>query len=156
MKKSLITTTLAISAIAFAFAEDGGVRPQMGKILAPKRDGGMMATTSRPGMPPHPMMTTGSSTVDLQVKALREEMEMKIKAIQDEYEAKIKAIAPDMRPMIVRPDGSTTTVPEARHEENSERQNMMQPNQGASAQQPRPFSGLGNFFRGLLGMKSEQ
>ena len=98
MNKLFITTAIAFSALSFASAQDVSVTASA------------QATAARP------VMTTGDASIDAQVKALRQEMEVKIKALQAEYEVKIKAIVGNMKPMIVKPDGSTTTVKEVRKE----------------------------------------
>lgn len=159
MKKTLITGAIALSAVAFAFAEDGAQRQMAPRPMQGKAVAGVAATGTRP----MPQVTTGSSTVDMQIKALRQEMEAKIKAIQDEYNTKIKALIGDNRAMLVMPNGATTTVPEGRHEINQERKDaqreMRQENRGGEvegATSSRPFSGIGNFFRGLFGIGGDQ
>jgi Spy/CpxP family protein refolding chaperone len=141
MKKTLITTALALSAVSFAFAQDAG-------------------TTTPPALPP--AVTTGSSTIDAQIKALRIEMEAKIKAIRDEYQAKLKAIVGNRRTQM-----ATTTNPvrkevkEVRKEIKEERKEYMEirkeqrvegASTTASSTSPREANQrFMNFFRSFLG-----
>ncbi len=149
MKKILTTTAIAFSALSFASAQDVSV------------------TATAQATPARPAMTTGDASIDAQVKALRQEMEVKIKALQAEYEVKIKAIVGNMKPMIVRPDGSTTTVREVRKEikedrkeyredrkENKEERKEMRVEGSATGTLETPrFENqkLMNFFRNLFG-----
>lgn len=93
MKKYVITTAIALTAISGVFAEG-----QEGKR--------MMATSSRPAMVKpvikgemmgQPTITTGDAATDAQIKVLQTEMEAKIKAISDEYQAKIKVLIGDKK-----------------------------------------------------------
>ena len=95
MKKTL--TTLAITLAVFGVASAEEVKPV--KAVAPMKRPEGMATGTRP-MPVSamPKTTTGSSTLDAQVQALRDEMEGKIKTIRDEYEIKIKALIGNVKP----------------------------------------------------------
>lgn len=147
MKKILITTTLALSTLAFASAQEVSVTASA------------QATAARPAMA-MPVMTTGDASIDAQVKALRQEMEIKMKALQAEYEVKIKAIVGNMKPMIVKPDGSTTTVKEVRKDIKEERKEYMEERKDVRAeasatgtvQTPRfENQKLMNFFRNLFG-----
>ncbi len=70
MKKILLTSAIALSAVSFSYAQD--------------------ASTTPPALPP--AVTVGDAKVDNQIRALRMEMEAKIKAIRDEYQQKLKAI----------------------------------------------------------------
>lgn len=109
MKKHIISTGIAISALSFAFAQ------------------GASATAPVPlGAALPPMITTGDTVTDAQVKALYKEMEAKIKALRDEYQAKVKTIVGDKKPVIIRPDGSTTTPKEVKKEMKEERKDMRQ------------------------------
>lgn len=72
MKKTLITTAIALSALSFAFAQDAG-------------------TTTMPAALP-PMVATGDQKIDEKIRALHKEMEGKIKAIRDEYQKKVRAL----------------------------------------------------------------
>lgn len=156
MKKTLITGAIALSALSFAFAEDGAERQMAPRPMQGKAAAGIAASGTRP----MPQVTTGSSTVDMQIKALRQEMEAKIKAIQDEYNTKIKALIGDNRAMLVMPNGATTTVPDGRHEINdtrreqkdAEREVRQREREDERATSSQPFSGLGNFFRGFFGL----
>lgn len=153
MKKLLITTAIAFSAIAMASADD--------------------STTTKP-MAPRPMppvMTTGDATVDAQIKALRLEMETKIRAIQTEYDAKIKLAIGDRKPVIAHPDGSTTTPKDMKHDVQQEIKDVkkgmqdmqhtmmkdMHPNNGTTthATSTRRFSDLFNLFKGYFGASVE-
>jgi hypothetical protein len=104
MKKFLITTALGLSALSLIHAQE----------------------TTAEAMPQAlpPMVTTGDTTVDQQIRTLHKEMEAKIKALRDEYQTKIKAIVGEKKPVIVRPDGSTTTPKEARKEIKEVRQEL--------------------------------
>ncbi len=103
MKKLFILTAVTFSALSFAYAQDApAVRPTIVK----------------------PMITTGDTALDAQVKALRAEMEVKIKELRAEYEAKIKVILGDKKPMIVKPNGATTTMKEIRKEIKEERKEI--------------------------------
>lgn len=59
-------------------------------------------TTSNEQMPAAlpPVMTTGSSTIDAQIKALRQSYESQIKTLREEYASKLKAIVGDKKPMM--------------------------------------------------------
>ncbi len=142
MKKIFTTTIIAFSALSFASAQDVSVTASA------------QATAARP------VTVTGDTSIDAQVKALRQEMEVKIRAIQAEYEVKIKAIVGNMKPMIVRPDGSTTTVKEVRKEIKEERKEYMEERREArvegsatgTVETPRfENQKLMNFFRNLFG-----
>lgn len=142
MKKIFATTIIAFSALSIASAQDVSV------------------TASAQVAPSRPVMTTGDASIDAQVKALRQEMEVKIKALQAEYEVKIKAIVGNMKPMIVKPDGSTTTVKEVRKDIKEERKEYMQERKEVRAeasatgtvQSPRfENQKFMNFFRNLFG-----
>jgi hypothetical protein len=104
MKKTLIISAIALSALSYTFAQDAAVTTTA------------QASTTVP-MPPAlpPVITTGSSTIDAQIKSLRVEMEAKIKAIRDDYQARLKTIIGNRMPL-TRPDGATTTVKEIRKE----------------------------------------
>lgn len=80
MKKTLITTAVALSALSFVFAQDAG-------------------TTTMPAALP-PMVATGDQRVDEQIRALHREMETKIKAIRDEYQKKMRAIVGERKTML--------------------------------------------------------
>ncbi len=145
MKKIFATTIIAFSALSFASAQDVSVTASA------------QATAARPAMP---AMITGDASIDAQVKALRQEMEVKMKALQAEYEVKIKAIVGNMKPMIVKPDGSTTTVKEVRKDIKEERKEYMQERKEVRAegsatgtvQSPRfENQKFMNFFRNLFG-----
>lgn len=149
MKKIFTTTIIAFSALSFASAQDASVTASV------------QATAARPTMA-MPVMTTGDASIDAQVKALRQEMEVKIKALQAEYEVKIKAIVGNMRPMMVKPDGSTTTVKEVRKDIKEERKEYMEERKEMRAevsatgtvQSPRfENQRLMNFFRNLFGIQ---
>jgi hypothetical protein len=73
MKKLLISAAFALSLAGVASAQ---------------------TSTSTDQVPPAlpPVITTGSSTIDNQVKTLRKEYETKIKALQKEYLTKLKAL----------------------------------------------------------------
>jgi hypothetical protein len=73
MKKILISTALALSFVGLAQAQTATSTDQV-----------------PPALPP--VITTGSSTVDNQVRALRKDYEAKIKALQMEYLTKLKAL----------------------------------------------------------------
>lgn len=146
MKKIFTTTIIAFSALSFASAQDVSVTASA------------QATASRPAI------VTGDASIDAQVKALRQEMEVKIKALQAEYEVKIKAIVGNMRPMIVKPDGSTTTVREVRKEIKEERKEYIQDRKEERKEMRVEGSATGtvetprfenqkfmNFFRSLFG-----
>ncbi len=148
MKKIFATTVIAFSALSFASAHEG----EHVSVTASAQ-----ATVARPAMP---AMITGDASIDAQVKALRQEMEVKMKALQAEYEVKIKAIVGNMKPMIVKPDGSTTTVREVRKDIKEERKEYMQERKEvradasatATVQTPRFESQkFMDFFRNLFG-----
>ncbi len=104
MKKLVITTALTLSALSLTHAQ-GTASEVMPQALPP-------------------MVTTGDTTVDQQIRTLHREMEAKIKALRDEYQTKMKAIIGDKKPTIVRPDGSTTTPKEVRKEIKEVRQEL--------------------------------
>jgi Spy/CpxP family protein refolding chaperone len=141
MKKTLITTALALSAVSFAFAQDAG-------------------TTTPPALPP--AVTTGDVRIDAQIKALRIEMETKIKAIRDEYQVKLRALVGTRRTQMA----STTNtlrkeVKEVRKEIKEERKEYMEDRREqrvegasstASTTSPREMNQrFMNFFRSFLG-----
>lgn len=82
MKKTLITTALALSAAGFAFAQDASVAQSAPAAAAVSAEGSPVLTP----------MATGDGKIDDQLRALHKEMEGKIKAIRDEYQKKMKAI----------------------------------------------------------------
>lgn len=102
MKKTIITTTLAISALGFAFAQAQVEampareiqRANITKakaVLAPS----VATTQAMPAMQGGNMMdfmTTGDKNVDDKVRTLMKERDEKMKALQEEYQAKIKAL----------------------------------------------------------------
>jgi Spy/CpxP family protein refolding chaperone len=140
MKKTLITTALALGAVSFAFAQDAG-------------------TTTPPALPP--AVTTGDVRVDAQIKALRAEMEAKIKVLRDEYQTKLKALVGNRRAQMA----STTKevrkeLKEVRKEIKEERKEYMEDRreqrvEGASttaSTTPREVNQrLMNFFRSFWG-----
>ena len=157
MKKLYIGLSVAVvlSGVSFAFAEEGTsntgtmqpmpIKAQMMREDIKKEMPKMMGSTTRP--------TTGSSTVDAQVKALNKELEAKIKALRDEYALKIKAILGDTRPTLVRPDGSTTTPKEMYKEVRGEMKDMMEEAReyGSSTKPLQPeVNRFFNFFRGMF------
>jgi Skp family chaperone for outer membrane proteins len=73
MKKLFVSAVFAVSLVGFASAQQAS-----------------STTDIPPALPP--VITTGSSTVDNQVKTLRKEYEAKIKALQQEYLTKLKAL----------------------------------------------------------------
>lgn len=104
MKKTIITT-LAISAISFAFAQTQEARqveaPKMGTQQINALKANMMkgqATGVAQGMPQAQagsmmdFMTTGDKAVDEKLKVLMKERDEKLKAIQEDYQAKIKSL----------------------------------------------------------------
>ena len=143
MKKTFIASAIVLSVVSYAFAQDATNPRPMPRPLPKKTDS---ASSTRPEKP-----TISSSAIDPQVKALREEMELRIKAIREEYEVKIKALIGGQKPYIVRPDGSTTTVPEARHERNDLRKDMKDIRKEERASSTRPLSGFFNALRGYFG-----
>ncbi|MEZ0209048.1 MAG: hypothetical protein ACAH17_02650 [Candidatus Paceibacterota bacterium] len=112
MKKTLIISALALSAFSYAFAED--------------------ASTTMPAALP-PVISTGSSTIDAQIKALRAEMETKIKALRDEYQVKLKAIIANAKTLRSQ-GGATTTVKEIRKEIKDIRKDNMEVRKEARVQ----------------------
>jgi hypothetical protein len=88
-------------------------------------------------------------------------MEAKIKALRDEYQVKIKAIIGDKKPVIVRPDGSTTTVKEVRKEVKEIRKEYQEEKKELRADMRAQITASGtpgksperayNFFRNLFG-----
>ncbi len=138
MKKILITSAIAFSALSFAYAED--------------------ASTTPPALPP--VITTGSSTIDAQIRALRIEMEAKIKTVRDEYQAKLKAIIGSVKPVVTRPNGATTTVKEVRKEIKEVRKDNLEARKDARVQGESTTTvtlpsvenrKLMNFFRSFFG-----
>lgn len=83
MKKIAISVALSLAALGVAGAMD-----------APAQQG----EQAPPALPP--VMTTGSSTLDAQIKALRQGYESQIKALRDEYASKLKALIGDKKPMM--------------------------------------------------------
>ncbi len=81
MKKILITTALALSAVSFTFAQN----------ISTTTTATTTASTTMPDALP-PVVLTGDAKADNQIRALRKEMEAKIKAIRDEYQKKVKAL----------------------------------------------------------------
>lgn len=102
MKKTIITTTLAISALGFAFAQaQVEAMPareiQRANIIKAKAVGAPAVATTQamPAMQGGNMMdfmTTGDKNVDDKVRTLMKERDEKMKALQEEYQAKIKAL----------------------------------------------------------------
>lgn len=86
MKKYIISTTLALTAITFTSAQTQ-VTQQIAIQKQPQENRQMMP----------PVITTGDAAVDAKIKALQEEMEVKIKAIREEYQVKIKAAIGDKK-----------------------------------------------------------
>lgn len=143
MKKTSITSAVILSAFMFASAQG-------------------TASSSVPAMPAAlpPMITTGSSTVDAQVKALHREMEAKIKAVRDEYQVKLKAIIGERKAMIA---SSTKEIRKEVKEERKEvrqevkkdaqevRKEIMKEKRIEKATSTRPFSSMFNVFRGYFG-----
>ncbi len=153
MKKIYLgIAVLATVSLASVFAQDAStttpVRPVKERMQVMK--GEMKDMKEKMGA----KVTTGDTTKDEQIKALNNEMEEKIKAIRDEYQAKIKAIVGDTKPMIIKKDGSTTTVIEIRKEVRGEMKDNME---NASGTVPGNFqNGQGEgkirgFFRGIFG-----
>ncbi len=132
MKKYVITTAIALTAITGVFAEGQEGR----RMMATTTRAAMVMPASQGIMMSQPTITTGDAATDAQIKALQTEMEAKIKAIRDEYQAKIKAVIGDrkvktgngewMRASSTRMDmrkGSSTMI---HHNENeSEHEGMM-------------------------------
>jgi hypothetical protein len=103
MKKLLITGAALLALTSFAGAQQQG--------------------TSTEQLPPPlpPIMTTGSTTVDLKVRTLRQEYEAKIKALQQEYLAKLKILIGERRDMRA---SSTEARKDAREEKKDDRKDM--------------------------------
>lgn len=165
MKKTLITTTLALSTLALAFAADATTtkplppRPLLKAAVQAEVRGEMKDMKAAGEMP---VMTTGDVAIDAQVKALRVEMEAKLKALRDDYEARIKVLVGDRKPVMVNPDGSTTTPKEIRKdvrgevkkEIKEERKEMKQEifkDMRMKASTTKPLSALFDIFRGYFG-----
>jgi hypothetical protein len=91
MKKYIITSVIAISAVSVSYAQS----PELKRVASSTKP------TPRPAMQAvmngNPAMITGDKEIDAKVKALREEMDKKIQAIRSEYEAKIKAVIGDKK-----------------------------------------------------------
>jgi len=81
MKKILISAAVALATFGIAGAQQATTTDQMPPVLPPA-------------------ITTGSSTLDAQIKVLRIEMEAKIKAIREEYQTKLKAIVGERRAVV--------------------------------------------------------
>ncbi len=111
MKKTSLLVGAVILTISLAQAEEG--KPAVQPVQAIK------AVKAVPAV-----VTTGDKAVDEQVKALTKEMEEKIKGIREEYMAKIKAVTAGKKPMVVKPNGATTTVKEVRKEIKEERKEV--------------------------------
>jgi hypothetical protein len=93
MKKTLIISALALSAVSFGFAEE---------TASVTTTNTATVTTGAPATPPAdaalpPEVTTGDVKVDGQILALRKEMEGKIRAIREEYQKKLKVIVGERR-----------------------------------------------------------
>jgi DNA-binding ferritin-like protein (Dps family) len=142
MKKTLISSIALFSMFSFANAQD-------------------VAVTTSASVAVPPIVTTGDVTIDNQIRTLHKEMEAKIKALRDEYQVKIKAIIGDKKPVIVRPDGSTTTVKEVRKEVKEIRKEYQEDKKELRADMRAQISASGtpfnvperafNFFRNLFG-----
>lgn len=162
MKKTLITTTLALSTLALAFAADATTtkplppRPLLKAAVQAEVRGEMKDMKAAGEMP---VMTTGDVAIDAQVKALRVEMEAKLKALRDDYEARIKVLVGDRKPVMVNPDGSTTTPKEvrqeikkdARQEVKKEVKQELFKDIRMKASTTKPLSALFDIFRGYFG-----
>lgn len=162
MKKTLITTTLALSTLALAFAADATTtkplppRPLLKAAVQAEVRGEMKDMKAAGEMP---VMTTGDVAIDAQVKALRVEMEAKLKALRDDYEARIKVLVGDRKPVMVNPDGSTTTPKEVRQEiKKDARQEVKKEVKQEffkdirmKASTTKPLSALFDIFRGYFG-----
>lgn len=81
MKKQLISTLLVASALSFASAQTS-----------------TSTGTTTPVLPPP--VTTGSSTIDAQIRNLNREMEARIKAIREEYHAKLKVLIGNRKALV--------------------------------------------------------
>lgn len=142
MKKTLISSIALLSMFSFANAEDISI-----------------TTTAAVAAPA--VVTTGDVTIDTQIRTLHKEMEAKIKALRDEYQIKIKAIIGDKKPVMVRPDGSTTTVKEIRKDVKEIRKEYQEDKKELRADMRAQISASGtpfnvperafNFFRNLFG-----
>lgn len=100
MKKYIITSFIALTAITSLYAEEGmdneGKSMKVMQVNS-RSEVGMSEPTSvkemiikEMGQPP--FMITGDATIDAKIKALHIEMESKIKMIRDDYQAKIKIL----------------------------------------------------------------
>jgi hypothetical protein len=116
MKKLLITGAALLALTAGASAQ------QMG--------------TSTDQLPPSlpPVMVTGSTTVDLKVRTLRQEYETKIKALQQEYLAKLKVLIGERKEMRA---SSTQARKDVKEEMKDTRQDMRASSTGAAMRPPK-------------------
>jgi BMFP domain-containing protein YqiC len=136
MKKTLLTTALALSAMTLAFAEDA---------------------TGTPALPPAlpPMVSTGDQKIDEQVRALHKEMEGKIKAIRDEYQKKLKALIGERKVMMA---STTKDMPKGVKEGMKEvRKDMKDARKGESevrgtSTKAEPKGNAWGFFRRFFGL----
>jgi Skp family chaperone for outer membrane proteins len=139
MKKLLITTAIAFSAVALASAHEEASSTV--KIISP---------TSQKAL-------TGNVAVNAQVKMLRVEMETKIKAIQADYESRIKLLVGDKKQGSMRPDGATTTKEikkDAKKDAQEMKKGILQDIR-QRATSSRPFSSLFDMFKGYFGATVE-
>ncbi len=97
MKKIAISGMLVLAALGVVSASEGTSSEQMPPLLPP-------------------MMTTGSSTLDAQIKTLRQGYETQIKALREEYMTKLKALVGDKKMMM-----GTSTRPMMKDGKNEEK-----------------------------------
>lgn len=148
MKKTLIISAIAFSALSFAFAKDSVTAST---TLTAKGKPAIAAKAEvKAEVKLKKDLASTTDALGIQIKSLNMEMETKIKAIRDDYQARIKALIASTTPMMKKDDKQASSSDKRASSTDDRARGQVK---GVEIENTAEVSGNSfmHFFRGLFG-----